>query len=393
MAHSISLRELYDNLRKGFGVKASMNGGKEPTNLETSNSYLRKWASGCQYKCLECGKVFFSDNYLGNHIRVKHSLSIQEYKEAHKVNSVMTKRKQFECNLCSSSILHNPSSLKTHARGKHQMSLSELRREHVAAPEKEAEETPNNNRAGLKRSKWANGCEYKCLECDKVFLGYGTLVNHIDTKHSLSIGEYKAAHKVNSLMTYRKQFKCNLCSSFILHNPSSLKIHARAKHQMSLSELRKEHVAAPEKEAEETPNNNKAFSTLSKWANCCEYKCLECDRLYRNYKNFLNHIDRKHSLSTVEYKKAHNVDVLMTKRVYFRCNLCRSLIVHNTQSLTHHSKNQHGLTLSELHLVHVKAAERVASSSRRRPRSLDDWLNAYRDQLYRNRSSGKTDSQ
>ena len=130
---------------------------------------------------------------------------------------------------------------------------------------------------------------------------------------------------------------------------------------MSLSQLRSKHVAAPEKEADEIPSNK-----VSKWANGCEYKCLECGRVYWNYNTLLQHINLKHDLDIREYKKAHRVHTLMTKSVNFVCNLCRSLVCHNPLSLGQHARTKHGMLLCEFHLAHVKAAEKVAEENRAR---------------------------
>ena len=216
-----------------------------PGGKGASKMSYKEWISGSEYKCRQCGKIFHKYMGLYGHLRFSHQLSIAEYRAKHNNLPLITKSSEMTC-LCGRKVKRNIESLREHVKTTHNMSPKDLydklcKRGGVidtSSPEKHRKTSTGY----FHLNKWASGCQYKCLECGKVFHSQGYFGNHLRVKHNLSIQEYKKAHKVDSVMTKRKHFTCNLCSSVILHNPTSLKIHARTKHQMSLTELRHANV-------------------------------------------------------------------------------------------------------------------------------------------------------
>ena len=197
--HHISLKQFYHEHTKALGKDSSVAGVdsqdvSQESPVETAD-LLPTWARGCQFKCLECGTVFYRYNKLYNHLVKVHSRNVAEYKRAHGISSTMTKRKHFKCLLCSSQVLHNYDALLSHAKIRHGMSLSQLRREHLKNGPRQEEGEEEEGEVGATRvvvvtdevlERWARGCEFKCLECGRVFYRKKSLRVHLASNHSVA---------------------------------------------------------------------------------------------------------------------------------------------------------------------------------------------------------------
>ena len=87
--HHASVKQFYRDCMRALGKGGSV---ASVNSQDESPDDLDAWARGCQFKCLECGTVFYRYNRLYAHLVKVHSRNVAEYKRAHGIGSTMTDR-------------------------------------------------------------------------------------------------------------------------------------------------------------------------------------------------------------------------------------------------------------------------------------------------------------
>jgi KRAB domain-containing zinc finger protein len=142
---------------------------------------------------------------------------------------------------------------------------------------------------------------YHCHYCPKIFKSKAKLVLH------------SRNHK------FPKKYSCNQCSArFFKH--AALRLHSLICSKTNVNNLNCMDVPAPQKQEQIVTDVNNVEN---------EYKCLECGKIFSNYKKIYNH------------KKVH-------EGIIYRCVECPSTY-KSISSLNYHSKTVHELLKFECH--------------------------------------------
>jgi DNA-directed RNA polymerase subunit RPC12/RpoP len=185
--------------------------------------------------------------------------------------------------------------------------------------------------------------EYKCLECGKIFSKYQTFYQHkkIHKKIIYRCVQCPSTYKTKQGIHYHsrtvhelRKFECHYCQStfnakFTLQ--IHMTMHSKSKHvvlhhrslicpKSNVNNLNCMDVPASQKQAPIVTDVNNVEN---------EYKCLECGKIFSNYKKIYHH------------KKVH-------EGIIYRCVECLSTY-KSISSLNNHLKTQHELRKFECH--------------------------------------------
>ena len=83
-------------------------------------------------------------------------------------------------------------------------------------------------------NQWSCKCEYKCLECGRIYNDACSLIPHLHNRHGMDVATYKAKHGLSKLMTREVRFCCHLCGSSFQWKRVTIERHAKSKHNMSI---------------------------------------------------------------------------------------------------------------------------------------------------------------
>ena len=359
------------------------------------------WANKCSYSCKICCIEFKSSTSFLKHIKQKHELTTEEYKA--KYGQIITRRPLHKCRICGSKITFTYFNITKHCQGVHKLdSTTQYYTDYIAKksdstigsadvknqtktligleqiqkakkrkvnPEQHQPKTQSSSVPGdtmKQMSAWVDQCTYKCRVCDFTVKKKKQFSAHIETKHQLSLSDYKDVY--GQIMSSRKLHTCALCNAEITFNRSCVTQHCMKTHKLpSLLTYYVKNIANKIKRSEKTLKTVGTVRTVKalgegatedeyvarEWANGCEYKCRICND-YETKKpgTFDGHLRCKHGISTAEY--AEKFGSCMSLKATHVCNICGKEIVQAPTGIRIHLK-VHNETLTSYFNKFIKS--------------------------------------
>ena len=167
----------------------------------------------------------------------------------------------------------------------------------------------NSPPAHLQKSaseSWTEGCEYFCMLCNKTFTSFAIYKHHIGDVHGLLIEDYRA--KFGKVGEVIKKYECCICHQEVVHKFTTLKVHMKTVHQMSLEQYHSLYIKPKEDpvEAGERVELSETQTEDRLWYEGephHQYQCLICcAKLAHKYSNISSHLSLIHDLSIQEYE-------------------------------------------------------------------------------------------
>jgi predicted transcriptional regulator len=373
---------------------------------EKERAGISQWSSESEYLCLECGFVFHHPTDIVKHLTNVHKTTSTSYKKKHCISRLRTKTVTRDCPVCRRQFISDHSAAYKHAKT-HNMTVKQLHQCHLrktmyqVQTGEEAAITRFSNefnkgetlagssagagnfvseyclaeeKAGITR--WSAESEYRCLECGHIFKYATVLIKHLTIVHKTISTSYKKKHGIAGLMTKTVYRDCPVCRGQFISDHSAAYTHAKT-HNMTVKQLYEYHLRKntdqvqngeeevmviddPEdgtdmailtNELNVTETSDDSGQSMSPWTKC-EFQCLDCRKMYCTGPNLKRHLMTDHKMTIAEYKKNHNLNTPMTKKVMYTCPMCSAVIVWDYSSIRAHVLMRHQKSLDNWFIMH-----------------------------------------
>ncbi len=188
----------------------------------------------------------------------------------------------------------------------------------------------------------ASMCQYKCKECEKVFINRTSIGRHFKrTKH-----DFMGQKNLNKYLVSVVAHKCHICSEKILCDKSVIRSHLRNKHNMEslkdyINIMNVRYEKLEDKKAREFSQFlnalEKKYEVTETVGNDCEYSCPTCDFSCIRWGKLLKHITTKSHGPILQPTK------YVTKVTVYKCCVCGKLILCDKQIFCTHLE-KHNMT-------------------------------------------------
>ncbi len=272
----------------------------------------------CRFKCPECSEEVISSLNLMKHF--KHSLNSGCHRtfSGNNIAEYIAKVVVHICKICSTKVLCDTHYIMKHLRKVHKMWPNEYKKKFcldttMAASEVIYSENVIGN-IGL----------FKCETCEKEFKCIATLRRH----------KKKNSHKSNEKLGKKVYHKCKLCGKTLTCIKSSLNIHFKQMHGISIEDYCKNYNCT----IAETKKTTllKSLSISNKIDDLCEFSCSVCNKAFKAYMGLKIHKNTENHL--VQF---HDVFKHLTTGFLYKCDKCPKLLLCDKYLIGRHMTRAH----------------------------------------------------
>ncbi len=314
----------------------------------------------CLYECQKCKHNFKSNTFLQKHYR-----KFAQKEDMNKEASII-KHVQHRCHICQKSIRCELNYLGQHFKKQHQLSVEEycsntgctLDKNHRKSNKDYSRKVstinsedlhPNSVRCTsieynkekqlyvdwqIKKlckdvplsARTKNSCLFKCSKCDNIFKAWLTLRKHIAKAHSKAKA---ATNNISDMIIKVVSHKCKICQEMMLCDYFFISRHLQ-KHNIKPSQYNKVYALDLVEKGLEVSCSDNVIGDL------CSYKCGDCKQPFDNRTCFYQH----------KAKSGHN-SLCFTKKVCHQCKLCKKTLLCERITLKRHFKYSHGISTEE----------------------------------------------
>ncbi len=277
----------------------------------------------------------------------------------------MIRRTYHKCKLCGSSITCDMNYLKEHFRRRHSISLKEYSKQTGCTiillgryP------TDNPILESLKVSKTLEQtCTFTCKECNKNFLCSASLRNHMKVYHKGK--QYALA---NFLLT-GSSFQCEMCPTMMLCDRRVISQHLRTVHNIKATDIHfpakiwkekydkfcktfKENITVSSKVWKRTvvsAENIPTKQTTPVIGNLCTFKCPTCaSKLFTSWSKFWRHMKLEH------HQAQKFCPTLVVTARYHSCLICPKAVLGDRSFIFRHLRQTHKTPLDKYEKTFIR---------------------------------------
>ena len=226
----------------------------------------------------------------------KHGLELSEY-EAEHGEAVPLQTFYHQCQICSKVVLFTRSRLAAHL-SKHKISVRDYGDKHLTRVKTETNTTSNLPVGEIDTdcmfsNDYMDECLTVCKVCDRSFK-YGNLGSHIYQTHNIRMKEYNSEYGTPEI-TKKSYHECAICHETLLFIRSQLVNHIKTKHNMTISNYNKAYMQLHNVEFSDMKiscekGRKVGTQKVPQWCDGTMYKCPYCFTLYYRYFTFRIHL-------------------------------------------------------------------------------------------------------
>jgi len=383
--HEMQAIEYYERFMTNYAEKSpTSESNRKGSGVEPVDSRINQ----CEYQCHLCDETFDIDRYFSEHLKNTHAITKNDYKASFGLG--LSKKVAQNCQLCKGNpkeFLMDQAYLGVHIKITHKQSINSYLQRIEAAHEIQEDIKDTED--------WCYQCKFIC--CETVFRQKWKFDRHIGANHGILVSEFFEQNRNSPGYFLRKMYhKCKVCSKEILCDKGPMQSHVRT-HDLSLdgyyqnfvlstvepptdwmniaihknvihtcqichqnvpwnsdkitahltthnitADLYKQHCMTMykfNKAATTHMSNDSNWSDKNNW----ECKVEGCRVPLASRVKLVLHIQRVHTLTALEYFRAHK-DSLQTDKQH-KCQLCCSEILWDSYYLREHLRIKHKMKM------------------------------------------------
>ena len=226
----------------------------------------------------------------------KHGIELSEYEALHG-EAVPVKIVHHQCQLCSSVFLFTRSKLASHL-ARHKVSVREYAKQHLVKVKttrsfKIKLEVGEIDTDCMYSNDYEDECQAECQICGRK-VKYGNLGTHLYQAHSIRMKEYVDEFGEPEI-TIKNYHECAICHETLLFIRSHLVNHVKTKHNMTISAYNKANMQLHNVEYADINGANEKGRKVGtqkapQWCDGTMYKCPYCFNIYYRYFTFRIHL-------------------------------------------------------------------------------------------------------
>eukprot|EP00090_Calanus_glacialis_P045694 TRINITY_DN8651_c0_g1_i1.p1 TRINITY_DN8651_c0_g1~~TRINITY_DN8651_c0_g1_i1.p1 ORF type:complete len:1419 (-),score=222.67 TRINITY_DN8651_c0_g1_i1:288-4544(-) len=383
--HEMQAIEYYERFMANYAEKSpTSEANRKGSGVEPVDSRINQ----CEYQCHLCDEIFDVDRYFSEHLKNTHHITKNDYKASFGLG--LSKKVAQNCQLCKANpkeFLMDQAYLGVHIRITHKSSINSYLQKIEAAHEipEDIKDTED----------WCYQCRFIC--CETVFRQKWKFDRHISASHGILVSEFFEQNRHSPGYFLRKMYHtCKVCSKEIVCDKGPMQSHVRT-HDLSLdgyyqnfvlssikppsdwlniaihknvihtcqvchqnipwnsdkitahlathnltADLYKQHCMTAykfNKAATAHMSDDSNWSDKNKW----ECKVEGCRVPLASRVKLVLHIQRVHTLTALEYFRAHK-DSLQTDKQH-TCQLCCANILWDSYYLREHLRIKHKMKM------------------------------------------------
>ncbi len=322
----------------------------------------------CQFRCIICGKIYYSKASFQYHLREIHKTKYSDFKFESLLETTVHK-----CLICLKSVLCDKRELQEHMKHNHKTTLEQYMsstgvKEIVKKKQQKTPQDQLKEFCQLKSSSCVfsnnveNLCSYSCNICDFKSSYWQKMRVHITAKHHNKISHH------SKHITRATFHKCVMCGKILLCDKSFIGYHLYKKHKMNMKTYTKKSKmkSLEDGKVEYFEKLNAAISKIPSVpvkphhtleaasipdnlvtgdvGNISIFKCLLCNESSMCFSSLRFHCQKQHKQ---EQKFASFNSAAVAKARYHKCHICAKIILCDNTFVGKHTRNWHKLCFEE----------------------------------------------
>ena len=375
------------------------------TPLHLKQPESESWTEGCIYNCMLCSKSFTAFPIYKHHIGDKHNYLIEDYRA--KFGKLGETINKFKCGVCHQEMIHRHSTIKTHMKSLHNMSLEDYHTQYIKSDHHDGDAV----RESEKSKPWYinnEGGQYVCKICgQEMEWSQASILNHLDSVHQCALDDYSAKYESgnnNISQTEHKwyqgdssdQYQCLICNGNIAHKFNNISSHLNLLHDLSIQEYEQQYLNINNDDQEEEPefviddaedeaskvdDENYVFTEAdiiidegvgedeevaeedegsmvegvseTAWYHGSNLTCQICSKHFNNDQWYFHHFSKIHGMTKEQYNEQYGKELEIWNQ--YQCLICNSEIRWKYSSIRQHLRQVHNMTIQDYEARYMDA--------------------------------------